>query len=112
VIAKVIFLVVAASAALLSAVAAGGIITVAGYLAGMPSGSLIVVFATTSVAVFGAVIALVSVAANLFFPGSDASNSSGTRDGDTELSARNCQKHRELWAGRSWISLIYRPRHR
>ncbi len=84
--AKLIFVVVAATAAIGSAVLAGLIVTVVGLSARMPDETLVTLTAETAAAVFGGVIALSGIAASLFFkspepaaPGNPATSLAGRR---------------------------------
>jgi hypothetical protein len=89
VVAKVIFFAAAVLIAVVSAVLVGGVMTVAGYLAGMAAGELVALFASTSIAVFGTVIALACMAGSLFFTGSAESKSSRCHEEDGTLPARH-----------------------
>jgi hypothetical protein len=78
--AKLIFFVVAATAAIGSAVLAGLIVAVVGLSARLPTATLITLIAGTAAAAFGGVIALAGMAASLFFnPGSTSPRQKNSR---------------------------------
>ena len=87
-VAKIIFFVATVLIAIVSAVLVGGLMTVAGYLAGMAAAALVALFASTSIAVFSIVIALACMAGSLFFTGSTESKSSRCQEEDWTLPAR------------------------
>jgi hypothetical protein len=64
---KVLFFAGVIMAALIISFLVGGTLTVAGYLAGLSAGPLVVLFASTFTAIFGSIITLACMAASLFF---------------------------------------------
>jgi Na+/phosphate symporter len=64
---KVLFFIGVIIAALIHSLLAAGALTVAGYLAGLSAGPLVVLFASTFTATFGSTITLACMAAGLFF---------------------------------------------